>query len=332
MPLYSDAFKDLPVLVLGGTGFIGRWVARLLSHYGASVSVGVRDEDLAEKVLERYRIDADICVIDIERQPDVLGGWINRLQPAVVFNLMGYGVDRMERSEGPAYAVNAELPLKLCEWLAGYESQWSGSRLIHVGSALEYGELTNDLNEESVPRPTTLYGRSKLAGTENVTRFSRSDGLSALTARLFTVFGCGEHKGRLLPSLIDAAGTGSVLSLTEGLQQRDFCFVEDVAEGLLRLAAAPHRGETVVNLATGQLNPVRRFVELAAAELGIDSAKLKFGALPGRAEEMSHQPVNVNRLKQITDWLPPADLQQGIRRSLAFERSADGSTFGAESL
>lgn len=321
MPDLADAFKGLPVLVLGGSGFIGRWVSSLLSQAGAELTVGVRDRGSMNDLLVDYGIDAHISVVDLEHRLDDLSTLIAELKPAVVFNLAGYGVDRSERSEGPAHAINAELPLRLCEWLADVDSPWRGSRLVHVGSALEYGELSNDLNEDSVPHPTTLYGQSKLAGTENVSEFSQKNSFHALTARLFTVFGCGEHQGRLLPSLIDAARTGSELSLTEGLQQRDFCFVEDVAEGLLRLAAAPPQVHTVVNLATGELNSVRHFVEVAAAELGINQAKLKFGALPGRVEEMSHQPVNVSRLKQLLDWLPPADLQQGIRRSLCFEQT-----------
>ncbi|NIP76477.1 MAG: NAD-dependent epimerase/dehydratase family protein, partial [Xanthomonadales bacterium] len=73
--------------------------------------------------------------------------------------------------------------------------------------------------EDSVPNPTTLYGRSKLAGTLQFRRACQRTGLRGLTARLFTVYGPGEHPGRLLPSLIEAAETDEPLELTAGLQK-----------------------------------------------------------------------------------------------------------------
>lgn len=319
MPDYASAYRNLPVVVLGGTGFIGRWVARALSQCGADLLLAVRDRNAAEMLCESYGIEAAVAEVDVEANPQALQAVIADFNPAVVFNLMGYGIDRSERDQQPAYTINAELPQRLCEWLAASESAWQGLRLVHVGSALEYGELENDLHEDSEPQPTTLYGQSKLAGTLAVSQFCAAHDFRAITARLFTVYGYGEHAGRLLPALIDAASKGESLPMTAGLQQRDFCFVQDVAEGLLRLAVTTCGSESVVNLATGELNTVRRFVELAAAELDINAGQLQFGALPVRAEEMAHQPVNVQRLQQCLGWLPSADLQAGIQRSLACE-------------
>lgn len=319
MPDFTSAYRDLPVVVLGGTGFIGRWVARALTQCDADVLLVVRDRQAAEKVCVDYGIKASIAEVDVVKSPQALQRVLLDFDPAVVFNLMGYGIDRSERDEHTAYEVNARLPLRLCEWLAGCGRAWPGLQLVHVGSALEYGELSNDLNEGSEPQPTTLYGQTKLAGTQHVTAFCAENDFRAVTARLFTVYGCGEHGGRLLPSLIAAAENEETLQMTAGLQQRDFCFVEEVAEGLLRLAEKTCAGQTVVNLACGSLNSVRRFAELAAAELDIQPGRLQFGALPTRQEEMAHQPVNIQRLERCLGWLPSSDLRSGIRRSLAYE-------------
>ena len=81
--------------------------------------------------------------------------------------------------------------------------------------------------------------------------------MRAVTARLFTVYGPGEHCGRLLPSLIEAARAEKPLELTAGTQLRDLTYVEDVAEGLLRLGLAQAEPGSVVNLATGHLTMVR---------------------------------------------------------------------------
>ena len=123
-----------------------------------------------------------------------------------------------------------------------------------------------------------------------------SAGLQALVARLFTVYGPGEHEGRLLPTLLNAARTGQPAELTNGLQQRDFIYVEDVAEGLLRLGLSCGTPGEVVNLATGHLTTVRECAETAARVLSLSAERLRFGTLPTRAEEMQHDPVTLDRL------------------------------------
>jgi nucleoside-diphosphate-sugar epimerase len=136
-----------------------------------------------------------------------------------------------------------------------------------------------------------------------------------LTARLFTVYGAGEHCPRLLPTLLAERGSGAPIDLTDGRQRRDFTYVEDVAEGLLRLglSRAPHG--TVINLASGRLTPVRAFVDTAAGVLGLERSRLQFGALPTRAEEMRHGAVAIDRLERLVSWRPSTTVADGIART-----------------
>ena len=264
---------------------------------------------------------APIEVVDGLRA-GALPALLARLRPAIVFNAIGYGVDRSERDGELARRINAELPAELARAVAAARAgDWSGAALVHVGSALEYGEIGGDLREDSPPRATTLYGSTKLAGTRALRQAAGELGLAAPTARLFTVYGPGEHAGRLLPSLMEAAIESADLPLTAGEQLRDFTWIGDVAEGLLRLGAQPCPPGRVFNLATGTLTSVRAFVETAAAELGIAPTRLRFGALPTRSEEMSHGPVNVERLRAALGWTPPTGVAAGVR--LARDFAAD---------
>jgi nucleoside-diphosphate-sugar epimerase len=208
-------------------------------------------------------------------------------------------------------------------------ARWQGQRIVHTGSALEYGTSTGDLSEASTPAPTTLYGQTKLAGTRSLQRDSRSMKLNSVTARLFTVYGPGEHAGRLLPSLLEAARNGNPVDLTEGKQQRDFTYVEDVVEGLLRLGITNTLPGDIVNVATGHLTSVRQFVETAARIMGIPDDHLHFGDLPTRVEEMQHKPVAVHKLKQLTSWIPSISIAEGIK--LTCQRTSEtrgGNVYG----
>ena len=110
-------------------------------------------------------------------------------------------------------------------------------------------------------------------------------------------------------------GEGKPIDLTAGLQKRDFTYVEDVVEGLLRLGTVWTTSAGMVNVATGQLYTVRHFIETAAQILGIRSDNLNFGALPTRNEEMEHDPVTIRKLVDLTAWAPSTTISQGIRRT-----------------
>ncbi len=307
------------VLVLGASGFVGRWVSRFLCRERVRPYLMVRDVEFAEQVFSAYEINGEIVRTDLQQLASV-GEIIRKIKPAIVFNLAGYGVDRFERQDATAYRINAELIEVICRAMAGAENSWEGQQLVHVGSALEYGEISGNLAEDSTCNPTTVYGKSKLMGTDLLSQHCRKLGVRGITARLFTVYGPGEHNGRLLPSLLQAASNEQSLPLTLGTQKRDFTYVEDVAEGLLRLCAAESQPGEVVNLATGQLTTVRGFVETAASILNIPEDKLQFGAVQTRSEEMQHDPVSIDRLRRLVDWTPTIEIAEGIQRTKSFEQ------------
>ena len=319
-----DAYRDAEVLVLGGGGFIGTWVAAALVHAGARVTVSARSREAALAALARHGVHCEVRAFDLAH-PGEAARLVAALRPAIVFNLAGYGVDPSERDEELAARLNAGLVADLAENVQ-VKSGWRGQALVHTGSALEFGQQGGDFSDPWLCQPTTLYGRTKLAGSEALRTISLRRGVRAISARLFTVYGAGEHAGRLLPTLLRARSSAEPIPLTAGLQLRDFTYVGDVVHGLLRLGALhdalPSRA---LNLATGSLSTVREFVETSADALAIDRGRLQFGALPTRMEEMSHAPVSVRALEAAVGWKPGVSIRQGLLETLAFERRNDES-------
>jgi UDP-glucose 4-epimerase len=311
-------YNKRTVVVLGASGFIGRWVARLLSNSGAELILCVRNPSTSQEIFRQYDVKGQIYAIDLKDSSHVRK-CLRSVQPDIVFNLAAYGVDRNEQDESIAEGINVSLVRVICQELEKISKpDWAGRSLVHVGTAMEYGRITGDLKEDSPEIPETLYGRTKLAGTRVVARMGLASGSNGITARLFAIYGPGEPLDRLLPSLIYLASHPVELPLTAGMHERDFVYVEDAAEALIRLGISQGIHGEIVNVATGKLTSIRLFAETAADMLGVPREYLAFGALPTRAEEMAHQPVNNGRLFQLTGWLPEISVPDGIQKTLDF--------------
>ena len=305
-------YRGARVLVTGAGGFIGGWVWRLLARAGAEVWAVGRAPLRPPPGARGGTLTADLA------RPGALAQACRRVRPALVINLAGYGVDPAERDPALARRLNADLPAEaaLAAGDADGADGWRGQRLVHAGSAFEYGSADGVVDEETEPAPRTAYAQAKLEGTRRVAEARRATGVSAVTARLATVYGPGEHPHRLLPTLFRAAASGEPVALTAGAQERDFTCVRDVAEGLLRLGAAGHAPD-VVNLATGRLTTVRAFAECALRVAGAGAHRVRFGAVPYRDDEVWQGPLAVGRLRAATGWIPPTGVEDGIRAAHA---------------
>ncbi len=299
-------YRGRRVLVTGASGFIGGHVVAALVKHGAEVCAVAR-----RKGLRLTGVD-QVITADLGR-PGSARIVVERARPAITFHLAGYGVDPTERESALAERLNTGVAAELAEACAtSRDGGWQGQHLVNTGSALEYGVATGDLIESTIPQPTTRYGMTKLAGTRAIELVALRDGLRAVTARLFTVYGPGEHPGRLLPSLLQAAREGASLQLTGGAQRRDFTWVGDVVDSLLRLGLSSAPALGVVNTATGVLTSVREFAERAADVIALPRSALGFGSLPPRSSEMSHDAVNIDRLRAVAPPAPATSIEVGV--------------------
>src|SRR5262249_26766158 len=145
------------VVILGASGFVGRWVARALCAQRAAVYLVVRNADVAKRTFAAYGISGPVVRVDLAdfKQVRML---FHQIRPSITFNLAGYGVDPSEHDEETAYQINAHLVTAVCEAIAEVrDPDWSAHDIIDVGSALEYGAIGGSLPEDAIPSPNTLY-------------------------------------------------------------------------------------------------------------------------------------------------------------------------------
>ncbi len=303
------------VLVTGATGFIGRHVAHALAAAGAEVFLSGRAEAPLRELADSLGKNAHPCVADLAL-PGEVAQLCKEVAPTITFNLAGYGIDRTETDTALFKALNTDLPAEIVRAVAEIpRGGWRGLAAVHCGSGFEYGPVAGPVSEDSAANPTSEYAQTKLAGSNQFLQSCRERGVAGAVARLFIVYGPGEHTSRLLPSLIRAKESGAPVPMTAGRQLRDFAFVGDAAEGLLRIGQL-NNSPGILNVATGTLTSVRQFAETAAEVLGLRAGQLQFGALPYRDDEVAQGPVSDGKILQVLGWKPRTPIREGISKTV----------------
>ncbi len=198
-------------------------------------------------------------------------------------------------------------------------SDAGGERAVCAGSCAEYDWSIPELTETSPLRPRTLYGAAKAGTGMTLCAAQETLGLSLAWARIFFVFGPGEPPGRLLGDLITNLKAGRPADCTDGLQERDFLHVDDLARALSALLGSDVAG--AVNIASGSAIAVRELIGEVAGQLGRPDL-IRLGAITRHPDDPACLAADVTRLRQEVGFEPRYDLKSAVAAVLAAEDTA----------
>ncbi|MFF4587211.1 NAD-dependent epimerase/dehydratase family protein [Streptomyces sp. NPDC001388] len=287
------------ILVLGFTGYLGAHVAeRLRALPGATVLGAGRSPGAA------YPVDL------ASARPAELAKTLASAAPDAVVNCAGAtGGDAVTLAE-----VNARGPAVLC---AALREAAPGARLVHLGSAAEYGPGVpgTPVTESAATCPVGPYGATKLAGTAVVT----ASGLDAVVLRVGNPVGPGAPPaglpGRLAALLRDAGrDPDAVLRLGDLSSYRDFVDVRDVARAAELAVTAPGPLPRILNISAGRAVPVRELVIGLASKAGFRGRleEATGGGRSVRSGEVSWQCSAVGAAEEALGWRPSHTLDEAL--------------------
>jgi nucleoside-diphosphate-sugar epimerase len=185
---------------------------------------------------------------------------------------------------------------------------------IGVGTAEEYGQRDGLLSEDDAHcGRLSSYGWGKLAAGAMVRSWSETAGIPAYWLRPFLVYGPGQKGNMVIPYALRQALGGEPASFSDGMQERDFVFVDDVADALAAAAVAPARGFEILNAGSGVATPVREVLTEIAEQLGARD-RFRFGDIPRRSAEPAMQAANTQKARDLLGWRAKIEWREGIRR------------------
>jgi len=148
--------------------------------------------------------------------------------------------------------------------------------------------------------------------------YHRQNNVRIKVARIFNTYGPRMHPndGRVVSNFIVQALKGEPITLYgEGLQTRSFCYVDDLVEGFLRLMATGDEITGPINLGNPGEFTIRGLAEKVVEMTGAAS-KIEYRPLP-QDDPQQRQP-NIAKAREILDWAPSVQLEEGLRRTIAY--------------
>ncbi len=291
------------MLVTGGAGFIGSHVVDLLVAEGHEVvvvdnlSTGSRDNLNPAAAFHQL----DITSPDVERLLD-------DVRPDVIcHNAAQISVSRAQASPLIDLNVNVAGGLRLIEF-----ARRTGCRFVHASSAAVYGEPARiPVGEDNETRPINNYGASKLAFEHYLEAFARTYGLSYAALRYANVYGPRQNasgEAGVVAIFCQAVDRGSPVTIEgDGLQTRDFVYVEDVARA--NAAAARSTASGVYNIGTGVETNINQLLE-AIGRTYERSVSASRG--PARVGDIRKSVLDPSRAKVGLGWRAEVDLGAGV--------------------
>ena len=303
---------DKKILVTGGTGFLGHHVVKALLDREADVTMLIQPHEKTwrldgtesnvniVKATLTNREETRIAVQDV--QPEVIihfSGWMERRRDVAILDDM-YG-HHVSSTINLILAADPEVT-KL---------------ILNTGTSEEYGEQADPFIETLPIDPVSPYSASKGAATVMATYLSKAIGLPVVTMRPFITYGPGQVHDTLIPFLIKGVLQKKTVELTEGLQYRDFIFVDDLVSCYLAVIekAESIRSPDVFNVGTGRKTRVCDVIE-TIADLTNGHEYLKIGARPMRPGEPESMMANIQKAEEFLEWVPKVSLNEGLRKTI----------------
>ncbi|CAD5375706.1 Uncharacterized 37.6 kDa protein in cld 5'region [Pseudomonas sp. OF001] len=305
-------------LVTGAAGFIGFHVARRLCAEGHEV-VGIDNlNDYYSVALKEARLArlAELPGFSFQRLDIVDKAGLLALFEAQRFQR----VIHLAAQAGVRYSVDHP-EVYVESNLSGYLNILEACRhfpvehLLYASSSSVYG-LNDKLpfaTRDPVEQPASLYAASKRANELMAFTYAHLYGVRATGLRFFTVYGPWGRPDMALFKFTDAILHGRPIDIyNDGQMSRDFTYIDDIVEGILRLQALPPAGAVpskVYNIGRGEPVRLLDFVECLEAALGVEAQK---NFLPLQPGDVLRTWADVDELAELIDFRPATTLQSGV--------------------
>ena len=305
-------------LVTGGAGFIGSHLAEALVGRGEQVRVvdnlvtGSR-RNLAHLSSVDF-IQGDLADLEVAR----------RAVNGVEFVLHQAAIPSVPRSlQDPIASHRANVDASLNVLVAARDA--SVKRLVYAGSSSVYGDAPTLQKVEAMPTaPLSPYALQKLVAEQYCQMFTRLYGLETVTTRYFNVFGPRQDPSSpysgVISLFISALCEGRPPTIYgDGEQTRDFTYVANVVDGVLRACHAPGANGEAINVATGSRISLNQLFRTIRDLVG---ARVESMYAAARQGDIRDSQADIQKAGRLLGYEPTVSFDAGLRSTVEWYRAS----------
>ena len=323
-PADVDGFRDREVLITGGLGFIGSNLAISLVDLGARVTVldAMRDDHggnifNVEPIRDRVAINFSDVRDESSLQYLVRG-------KDYIFHLAGQNDHVLSLTNPfPDIDINIKGSAMLLETCKRVNRD---ARLIYSGTRGEYGPAAMlPVGEDQPMRPRGIYELSSLTAQQLFQIYHDNHGVRSITLRLTNIYG---ERAQMRHSRFGVANWFVRLALDneaipvfgDGLLLRDFVYVQDAVEAMLRCAVTESAYGQVFNVGNSHASNFRELAETVVRVAGSRRWQLAPFSPERAAQEPGDFCSDIRKIGRVVGWRPVTSLEDGITKTVAFYR------------
>jgi nucleoside-diphosphate-sugar epimerase len=197
-------------------------------------------------------------------------------------------------------------------------------RLVFAGSSSEYGNTPELPKHEGMPpNPLSPYALQKVVGSQYCQMFWRLYGFETVTTRYFNVFGPRQDPGSPYSGVISLFSTALLEGRQptiygDGEQTRDFTYVANVVDGVLRACEAPNVAGEIINVATNGRISLNQLLRTMNAIVGTNLQAIYKDERPGDVKDSQ---ADITKAHRLLGYTPAVSLEEGLRLTLDWCRS-----------
>ena len=309
-------------LVTGGAGFIGSHLCEELTRRGERVRVAdslvTGNRSNLDHLPTVEFLEGDLADLDFAR----------RATQGVDYVLHQAALPSVPRSvKDPITSNRANVDATLNVLVAARDA--GVKRLIFAGSSSAYGNTATLPKHEEMPSsPLSPYALQKVVGEQYLQMFTTLYQLETVTIRYFNVFGPRQDPGSAYSGVISLFATALLENRAptiygDGEQTRDFTFVANVVDGVLRACQAPGAVGRVINVATGSRVSLNQLFEAMRRLIGVEVTP-QYG--PPRTGDVQDSQADIRRAREILGYQPIVTFEEGLKRTVDWYRTLRTTT------
>ena len=294
------------ILIVGGTGFIGYHLAK------KSLSKGWRVTSISSNAPKkiRYLPKAEYIRCNITNKK-LLKKSISKAFDYVV-NLGGY-VDHSDKKKTFKSHYNG------CKNLLEIFLKKKPISFIQIGSSLEYG-ISNSPQKENIKcnlrTIKSIYGKAKLLSSRYVIKLFKENNFPATVLRLYLVYGPRQESNRFLPITILGCIKNKKFACSTGNQLRDFIYVEDVVEAIIKSLTNKKARGKIINIGSGRPIKVKNVIE--KVKKISKGGYPQYGMFKQRKFEIPKLYPSVEKAKKIIQWKQRISFEKGLQKTINY--------------